>query len=231
MSANHYRPAGGNHYSALDLNDHLLRSGRQVIVGMVVHEVLDGGGSARCKFEDNPDSITNPMPLLQRASKVGFSTWSPLTENEVVVVLCPAGDMMNGIIIGSFPCTDNPPPGFWGPKRWGIQAGGDFEIFYDLEAKSLRVNALVPGCTVDVNAQSVNVTATSVKIEASSVTLDADSVSVTGELVVDGNITGGAAVRDSAGTMSAIRQIYNMHTHTETDTVTLAPTPPMTGGA
>jgi phage baseplate assembly protein V len=55
------------------------------------------------------------------------------------------------------------------------------------------------------------------------VRVEAAQLEVTGDIVAGGN------VRDGAGTLAAVRDTYNLHTHPETGAVTGPPTPPVLG--
>ncbi|MEM8711651.1 MAG: phage baseplate assembly protein [Planctomycetota bacterium] len=57
------------------------------------------------------------------------------------------------------------------------------------------------------------------------------SIRVAGDLVVDGNVTASGDVMDSRGTMAAIRQTYDNHTHGTSTGPTTGPTPNFGGGA
>ena len=75
-------------------------------------------------------------------------------------------------------------------------------------------NAIVLGRQqVSVDAvQHLSVTAPSCTIETT--TKHQGAVTVVGNLTVDGNISASGEVEDSQGTMTAMRETYNSHTHT-----------------
>lgn len=64
--------------------------------------------------------------------------------------------------------------------------------------------------------QKVHLTRTGIVVHSTLITLDAPTVHVTGNLNVDGNITGQMDISDHDNkSMSGMRSIYNSHTHSD----------------
>ena len=162
-------------------------------------------------------SITMPVkkgdPVMIMFSSRSIDEWA-----ENGGTLSPTDNRMHDIndaiaIVGLYPFSQASP----------AQNNDDLLIQYDGSSVTLK-----KGGTANVKAKNINaeaaqactVKATTCTITATKVTIDAPDVKITGNLVVAGDISD---KDDALGTFNRIRDIYNGHTHNETNTVTNQP--------
>lgn len=140
--------------------------------------------------------------------------WNPPTVGEQVLVLCPGGEMADGVVLRGISSDDNPAPSHKPSTHTRTYPDGA-RIEYDHEAHAL-VATLPGGATVlleapgsvTVKTSNATVEADKVLVKASEITLDAATTSCTGKLAVTGDVTAGGDVK--AGAIS-----LRNHTHAD----------------
>lgn len=143
--------------------DRLIRLGTVASVDLV---------GARCTVTLESGVVTPPLKWLEaRAGKT--STWSPSSEGEQVVLLCPGGEIGAGLILRGVPSTANPAPGATLAELTKYEDGA--VIGYDPQAHALTVT-LPAGATAAITAPG-------------GVTINGP-VSVNGDLTATGTVTG-----------------------------------------
>lgn len=131
--------------------------------------------------------------LENRAGKT--RTWSPPSEGEQVLLLCPSGEIAGGIALRGVSQEAFPFPG--NSLRELIQFDDGAVLAYDPEAHKLDVT-LPDGATIAV----VSTGGVTIDANAGAVTIDASSggVSIKGDVDVQGKITASGDVK--AGNIS-----------------------------
>jgi len=137
------------------------------------------------------DVETDQIRWLERRSGE-TKTWSPPSEGEQLLLLCPSGEIAGAIALGGVSSTANPHPG--NSERELVKFNDDAVLAYDPVAHKLDVT-LPDGATIVVRSTggvSIDCTEGGLTITApdGGVTIDASSggVSITGDVTVDGTI-------------------------------------------
>lgn len=113
--------------------DQLIRFGRVASVDLA---------AARCvvTLDDGTDgegAVQSP-PLRWLESRMGaVRVWSPPSEGEQVLLLCPGGEIGAGVVMRGIACADYPPPATTAAPL--IRFGDGAEISYDAEEHELTV--------------------------------------------------------------------------------------------
>lgn len=165
-----------------------------------------------CRVECG-DLQTNWIHWLSRAAGE-TRDWNPPTVGEQVLVLCPGGEMADGVVLRGISSDDNPAPSHKPSTHTRTYPDGA-RIEYDHETHAL-VATLPGGATVlleapgsvTVKTSNATVEANKVLVKASEITLDAATTSCTGKLAVSGDVTAGGDVK--AGSIS-----LRNHTHAD----------------
>lgn len=159
--------------------------------------------TAVVQFKDHDEILSKELPILTpftQNNKVYF----PLTENQKVIVLfLPTGENTDGFIIGTLFDKDNPPP-VKDRNKFHIKFEDGTTIEYDKNTHKLK--AVVNG-DIEITANNTNIT---------TVTTHNGDVMINGNLFVNGNITASQNIADfggSKGSLAALRDVYNSHTH------------------
>lgn len=172
--------------SSYELTEVLRQLSNMVSAG-VVDEVRYSPYAVRVKI----GSLTTPWlpPLVGRAGN--NRQWDPLEVGEQVVVLCPDGNPAQGWVIGVGYSEANPAPSA-NPDKTVTLFGDDGRFEYDRFAHHLAIS-LPAGATVSLHAEG--------------------GITVTGDLLVNGNITATKDITDKKRSMVADRDIFNQHQH------------------
>lgn len=151
--------------------------------------------TARVIFDDENSMVTYDLPIMQRNS-LGNRDYQMPDIGEDVLCLFRSDGFEDGVIIGSFYAGDVEPPETTADRRTVIFKDGT-RICYDRAAHTLTVT--IAGTEIVFDQQtgsitvpdSVTVNCTTATIHASkSVTIDAPDTFFTGNIKVQGLITG-----------------------------------------
>lgn len=128
---------------------------------------------ARCTVTYD-DDVESP-PLRWFETRMGATrTWSPPTEGEQVLVLCPAGEIAAGVVLRGIASTANPATG--NSLRELIRFDDGAEIAYDPESHELE--AVLPSG------------ATAMLVADGGITITGD-ITLTGKLTASGDVVAG----------------------------------------
>ena len=165
----------------------LMRRVANMIRPGVVHEVRHKPYAVRVKIGD---LVTGWLtPLVERAGN--NKRWDSLETGEQVLVLSPDGNLSQGWVLPAGYTNQHPQPD-QNPNKSVYQFSDGARIEYDRKQHQLK--ALLPaGATTEL--------------------VSTGGISITGDLLVNGNITGTQEITDKTRSMSADRDIYNGHTH------------------
>lgn len=194
--------------------------------------------TARVIFDDENSMVTYDLPIMQRNS-LGNRDYQMPDIGEDVLCLFRSDGFEDGVIIGSFYAGDVEPPETTADRRTVVFKDGT-RICYDRAAHMLTVT--IAGTEIVFDQQngsitvpdSVTVNCTTATIHASkSVTIDAPDTFFTGNITVQGlitgqggfTVTGGGGVVANCniqlnGTLTATEDVVasgislNGHTHT-----------------
>ncbi|HZG32463.1 MAG TPA: phage baseplate assembly protein V [Sphingopyxis sp.] len=145
--------------------------------GVVASVDLDAGRVVMALGDPDEEELTTP-PLRWFAWRAGATrSWSPPTEGEQGMILCPEGELALGIVLFGINSDDFPAPGSTIEEL--VEFADGARIAYDPESHTLTA-ALPGGSTVDVTADQVNITGDAAI---------AGNVAITGDLTVTGTIT------------------------------------------
>lgn len=138
--------------------------------------------AARCTVrigDPDEDEIETP-PLRWLTGRAGATrSWSPPSEGEQVVILCPEGEIAAGIVLTGLSYADFPPAGST-PEEVILFPDGA-RIAYDPEGHVLTAE-LPGGSTANVTADQLNITG--------NVAIDGD-LTITGTVTADTDVVGG----------------------------------------
>ncbi|WP_234262256.1 phage baseplate assembly protein V [Klebsiella aerogenes] len=146
--------------------------------------------ACRVTFGTDPISgevhMTGWLPWSASVDSAG-SDWRMPAVGASVMVLSPGGNLANGLV---FPAgyTDDITPPSDKPGQYVTRYSDGGEVLYDVDAHEMKVSLPAGGKLIIVAAGGVK---------------------ITGNLEVDGDI------RDKTGTMQAMRDVHNAHTHNE----------------
>jgi phage baseplate assembly protein V len=139
--------------------------------------------AARCtvRIGDPDEEEIETPPLRWLGGRAGAtSIWSPPSEGEQVVLLCPEGEIAAGIVLTGVAYDAFPPAG--NSLVEVIEFGDGARIAYDPEGHVLTAE-LPAGATANIVAEQLNITG---------------NVSITGNLAIDGDLTAtGTATADT----------------------------------
>lgn len=194
--------------------------------------------TARVIFDDENSMVTYDLPIMQRNS-LGNRDYQMPDIGEDVLCLFRSDGFEDGVIIGSFYAGDVEPPETTADRRTVVFKDGT-RICYDRAAHTLTVT--IAGTEIVFDQQngsitvpdSVTVNCTTATIHVSkSVTIDAPDTFFTGNITVQGlitgqggfTVTGGGGVVANCniqlnGTLTATEDVVasgislNSHTHT-----------------
>lgn len=194
--------------------------------------------TARVIFDDENSMVSYDLPIMQRNS-MGNRDYQMPDIGEDVLCLFRSDGFEDGVIIGSFYAGDVEPPETTADRRTVVFKDGT-RICYDRAAHTLTVT--IAGTEIVFDQQkgsitvpdSVTVNCTTATIHASkSVTIDAPDTFFTGNITVQGlitgqggfTVTGGGGVVANCdiqlnGTLTATEDVVasgislNSHTHT-----------------
>lgn len=129
--------------------------------------------------DPDEESIETP-PLRWLMPRAGATrAWSPPTEGEQAVILCPEGELAAGIVLVGIPQTAFPPAGDSLVERFLFADGAVLQ--YDPEGHELRAE-LPAGSIVHITADQVNI--------VGNVSIDGD-LTITGTATADVDVVGG----------------------------------------
>lgn len=138
--------------------------------------------SARCtvRIGDPDEEEIETPPLRWLGGRAGAtSIWSPPSEGEEVVLLCPEGEIAAGIVLTGVAYDAFPPAG--NSLEEVMTFGDGARIAYDPEGHVLTAE-LPGGAIANITAEQLNITG---------------NVSITGNLAIDGDLTAtGTATAD-----------------------------------
>ena len=107
-----------------------------------------GAGTCTVTLDGEADVVTPPVSWLER--RMGATkTWSPPSEGEQGILLCPAGEIAAGIFLPGVRSNANPMPGTSETEL--VQFSDGTEVSYDPQAHALAV-VLSDGGTLAVTA-------------------------------------------------------------------------------
>lgn len=138
--------------------------------------------AARCtvRIGDPDEEEIETPPLRWLGGRAGATNiWSPPSEGEQVVLLCPEGEIATGIVLTGVSYDAFPPAG--ASLEEIITFGDGARIAYNPETHVLTAE-LPAGATANITAERINITGT--------VAIDGD-VTVTGTLTADTDVVGG----------------------------------------
>ena len=145
---------------------------------------------------DTAGNTTAPLPWLTAAG-ASLKTWRAPAIGEQVLLIAPAGDLAQAVIIGGIFSATNPAPDD-GSDTAVMVFGDGAVISYRPEAHTLTAALPAGGKTAIHSDGGVAITG---------------DVTVTGAISASGNIHSAAEVSDAVRTMSGDRAIFNGHTH------------------
>ncbi len=162
----------------------------------VVETIKDDEGIQKIQASLLADEVQDNM---ERFQNYGFTSHPPKDSEGIAVF--PGGDRSHGILIA----VDNRTY-----RLKGLQ-GGEVAVYTD-EGDSI---ILKRDHHIEVKTQQLTIHATgAVQINTPKATFSTN-VQIDGVLTVNGNITSGAQIADSVGTMGSMRTIFNQHHHQE----------------
>ncbi|MDC7808793.1 phage baseplate assembly protein V [Sphingomonas koreensis] len=150
------------------------RIGELLRIGKVEQVDLAGGRIVVAVGEIRTSQI---RWLERRAGKT--RTWSPPSEGEQLLLLCPEGDIEGAIALGGLTQNAFPLPG--NSARELIQFDDGSIVAFDPGSSTLDVT-LADGATLNIVTGSATITA------PDGVVIEGD-VSITGDLAIDGKVT------------------------------------------
>ena len=136
------------------------------------------------------DLHTAPLPWLTQRAGTDRTWWKP-EDGEQVLVLSPSGDLAQGMVLPALYRNDRPAPVTDPHKRVTVFSDGAW-IEYDRNTQHLK-GVLPEGATTEL--------------------VSSGGITVTGDLLVNGNITSTKDITDKTRSMAADRGIYNGHSH------------------
>lgn len=151
--------------------------------------------TARVVFDDEDSAVTYDLPVMQRNTFSNLDYQMPEVGEDVLVLFLGPGQE-DGVIVGSFYAGEVTPPESNSDRRTVVFKDGT-RICYDRAAHTLTVT--IAGTEIVFDQQtgsitapdSVTVNCTTATIHASkSVTIDAPDTFFTGNITVQGLITG-----------------------------------------
>lgn len=160
---------------------------------------------------------TAPIPwMVARAN--GTREWSAPAIGEQVVVLAPGGVIEDAFIGGAL----------YQDKFAALSSNQNKHIQRYANGATIEHDDNSGDLTFNMLGNITFKTPLGVfTIAPSGITNTTPMVSNSGEVTSVGNMTSAAEMSDHKGSMSSMRDIYNNHTHTETDNVTNVPNQPM----
>ena len=164
-----------------------------VKVGRIV-AVNPKKATARVEFEDRDRTVSWEIPVLHNHTHKDKTYWIPRI-GELVYVLTPSLGEGLGVIIGSSYNSQDPPPESDGNIVKILFEDGT-TIQYDKGSHKLYIHSVGD---IEITVNNGNGT-----------------VTINGNLYVSQNITAGKEIADldgERGTLSALRNIYDVHTH------------------
>lgn len=169
-----------------ELTELMRRVANMIRPGMV-HEVRHGSYAVRVKIGDLVTAWLTP--LVERAGN--NQSWNPLEVGEQVLVLSPDGNLSQGWVLPAG-YTDQHPQPDQNPDKTAYQFSDGALIEYDRKQHTLK--AILPS-------------------GAKTELISTGGITITGDLQVNGNITGSNEITDKTRSMSDDRDIYNKHIH------------------
>lgn len=153
--------------------------------GVVASVDLDAGRVVMEIGDPDDEDLTTP-PLRWFAWRAGATrTWSPPTEGEQGMILCPEGELAFGIVLFGINSDRFPVPGSTIEEL--VEFADGARIAYDPESHTLTA-ALPGGSTIDITADQVNITGNAAI--NGNVAIDGD-LTVTGTVTADTDVVGG----------------------------------------
>jgi phage baseplate assembly protein V len=181
----------------------------------VIHSVKHGQ-IPKCRVSLG-DVLTDWLPVSQGFSGTNRSDVNPCSVGEAVTVFSEAGDLNNGRVFPGWPTGAAPVP--QGSESEHITVYGDgTQIRYDREAHALTITIAAGGTYKIVGSGTLDgsVEITKTLTVQGKTQLNANT-NVNGDLGVSGQIS------DGKSTLDRVREVFNSHTHTETDSTTRPP--------
>ncbi|MEO1720994.1 MAG: phage baseplate assembly protein V [Pseudomonadota bacterium] len=133
-----------------DISDAERRIENVVFCG-TIEEVKYDPPRARVRYgeaDGDDDRVSNWLPWSTGRAQ-NDRTWHPPEVGEQVVVVCPSGQLDQGVIMGSVNRNAQPAPGDRETLRRTVYADGAVEE-YDREANRYRLDVSEPGGTIEL---------------------------------------------------------------------------------
>lgn len=156
----------------------------------VVETIKDNQGLQSMQVSLLADEVQDDV---ERFQNYGLTSVPPKGSEGVLV--CPGGDRSHGILIAVDSRT----------YRLKGLAEGEVALYTD-EGDFIKLKR---GNEIEISTQTLNINA------SSGVNVTTPTFHVSGVATVSGNISSGAMISDSVGTMASMRQVFNTHTHPE----------------
>lgn len=141
-----------------------------------VSDVDREAGAARVTFADLDNVVSGWLPVIGYGRSWARAYDLPIAGDMVAVIFLSAG-VQDGFVLGNYQVLDEDVEVT--EDQYGVWFEDGSHVYYDRVAEKLVVKSE----TVEILAVDVTVTATTV-------TLSAPTVHITGNLVVDGTVTG-----------------------------------------
>lgn len=198
-----------------DIQRRLANIIRRGIIHSVRHEKIP---VCRVKLGKN---ITGWLPICQAFTGANRSDSNSSAVGDVVTIICEGGDLNNGRVIAGWPTGKLPVPDGGDDEHITVYGDGT-EIKYNRTQHNLKITLAGNGTYEIIGDGKLNG-----NVEITQKLVVQQETNINANVTVNGNIRATEEISDGYGRMSNIRTIYNGHTHTETDSVTLKPNQPM----
>ena len=174
----------------------------------VIEEIDAAAGRVRVRYAEESAALTAWLPWMTTRAGPDKTWWAPEV-GEQVLLLSPSGELPQAVVLPAIYSNANAAPSAELDKHLTRYSDGA-EIEYDRAAHRLRV-VLPAGATAQLTAPD------GVSIEGD-VMITGDmtvegGIDASGNIETDGTVRASINVRDSRGTMKAMRNTYNAHTH------------------
>lgn len=184
-----------------DLQRRLANIVRRGVIHSVTHDRIP-----KCRV-DLGDNITGWLPLCQGFSGMNRADSNPYAVGDAVTVLSEAGDLNNGRVFPGWNTGGLPVPE--GSDSEHITRYGDgTEIRYDRAAHALTITLAENGTYKIIGKGTLDG-----PVEITDTLTVQGKTQINADTTVKGNIGASQEITDKTGSMSRIRQTFNIHDH------------------